>query len=211
MPQDRRTHRRAISSMATDAMPWEPTFLLHGGRIWTGDAANPWAEALAVKDERILAVGSRQEVEELAGPSTLRIANEGIALPGFIDSHVHFMTGGFPLLSVNLRPASSPVDLASRLEAFAKRLAPGEWITGGDWDHETWPGAELPHRRQIDPVTPKNPVFVRRRGAPPRRPCALHRSRAVGSYRLPRHLLVRGSSNLSSLAPRRNAHRSGLR
>jgi len=151
--------------MATHVMPWEPTLLLQGGRIWTGDAANPWAEALAVKDERILAVGSLQEVEELAGPSTLRIANEGIALPGFIDSHVHFMTGGFQLLSVNLRPASSPVDLASRLEAFAKRLAPGEWITGGDWDHETWPGAELPHRRQIDPVTPKNPVFVRRRDA----------------------------------------------
>ena len=153
----------SLSSTPSTPAPQEATLILQGGRIWTGDPANPWAEALAVKDDRILAVGSREEVDAFAGDATRRIEmNGGLALPGFIDSHVHFMSGGFQLLSVDLRSARSPVELATRLEEFAGRIDPGEWITGGDWDHEAWPGAELPTRAQIDAATPENPVFVQR-------------------------------------------------
>src|SRR4051812_6826510 len=82
--------------------------------------------------------------------------------PGFMDGHLHFTDGGFQLASVDLRPANSPEEFIARLKAFASERRPGEWILGGDWDHERWPDAPLPRREWIDSVTPHNPVFVYR-------------------------------------------------
>ena len=81
--------------------------------------------------------------------------------PGFIDSHVHFITGGMNLASVQLRDAKSPAEFISRIKAFAATVKPGTWITGGDWDHQNW-GGELPQRTWIDSVTPNNPVWLNR-------------------------------------------------
>src|SRR5690606_30006187 len=69
--------------------------------------------------------------------------------------------GGFQLASVDLRDAATPAEFARRIKEHAATLEPGEWITGGDWDHELW-GGELPRRQWIDSVTPDNPVFVQR-------------------------------------------------
>jgi predicted amidohydrolase YtcJ len=82
--------------------------------------------------------------------------------PGLMDGHVHFSSGGFQLASVDLRSSASPAEFIQRLKDYAARLKPGEWITGGDWDHERWTGAPLPRRDWIDSVTPDNPVFVNR-------------------------------------------------
>ena len=82
-------------------------------------------------------------------------------VPGFIDSHVHFLDGGFKLASVQLRDADSPEEFARRIGAFAETVPPGTWITGGDWDHQLW-GGELPHRGMIDELTPEHPVWVNR-------------------------------------------------
>ena len=79
-----------------------------------------------------------------------------------MDDHVHLFSGGFQLASVDLRDAASPEEFTRRLKAFAATQRPGEWIIGGDWDHEKWPGAPLPDRAWIDSVTPNNPVFVNR-------------------------------------------------
>ena len=73
------------------------------------------------------------------------MAAGAMLLPGFIDSHVHFLDGGFALASVQLRDAATPDEFASRIGAYAQTLAPGEWITNGDWDHENW-GGELPQK-----------------------------------------------------------------
>jgi predicted amidohydrolase YtcJ len=83
-------------------------------------------------------------------------------MPGFGDGHTHFISGGFQLASVDLRDAATPQEFVRRLGAYAKTLRPGEWILGGDWDHELWAGAPLPRRAWIDSVTPNNPVFVNR-------------------------------------------------
>ncbi len=133
------------------------------GRIWTGDAGRPWADALAVAGDTISAVGDSAEIAKLAGPETRVLANgAAMVAPGFMDGHLHFLSGGFQLANVDLRPASSPQDFIERLAAFTAERKPGEWILGGEWDHESWPGSPLPRRDWIDSVTPNNPVLLYR-------------------------------------------------
>ena len=136
---------------------------LINGRIWTGNSAQPWAEAVAARGERLIAVGANAEIQKLVTNGTRVIDLQGkLALPGFIDDHTHFMDGGFQLLSVNLRDASTQQEFARRIGEQARKLGPNRWITGGNWDHELWPGAPLPTKESIDSVTPRNPVFVSR-------------------------------------------------
>jgi predicted amidohydrolase YtcJ len=133
------------------------------GKVWTGDSAAPLAQAVATRGDTIVAVGDSITVAALMGKGTRVLANpEGLVVPGFMDDHVHFLDGGFQLASVDLRDAESPEEFTRRLQAFAAERQPGEWITGGDWDHERWPGAPLPRREWIDSATPRNPVFISR-------------------------------------------------
>lgn len=136
--------------------------LLTNGRIWTGDQARPWAEALAARGERLIAVGTNEEVKRLADAQTRQLDLQGkLALPGFIDDHTHFIEGGFHLLSVELRDARTPQEFAERIKKHAAKLPKGRWIRGGDWDHEQW-GGELPKKEWIDAFTADYPVFVTR-------------------------------------------------
>jgi predicted amidohydrolase YtcJ len=133
------------------------------GRVWTGDSAKPWAEAVAARRDTIVAVGDSTTVAALVDSATRVISNgKALVTPGFMDGHLHFTDGGFQLASVDLRPANSPEEFVTRLKDFAVERKPGEWILGGDWDHERWAGAPLPRREWIDSVTPNNPVFVNR-------------------------------------------------
>jgi len=133
------------------------------GRVWTGDSAQPWVGAIAVVGDTIAAIGDSAEIAARVGERTRVLsAGSGMVTPGMMDGHLHFVDGGFQLASVDLRPAESPADFISRLGAFAAEKKPGEWIVGGDWDHERWPGSPLPRREWIDSVTPRNPVFVQR-------------------------------------------------
>jgi predicted amidohydrolase YtcJ len=132
------------------------------GKIWTVDKARPSAEALAVLNGRILAVGSSSEIGKFAGPGTRNVDLKGKrVLPGFIDNHTHFMSGGFQLQSVDLRYAKNEAEFAALIKARGEKY-PGRWITGGDWDHDNWPGGNLPTKELIDRYTPQTPVFVNR-------------------------------------------------
>lgn len=137
------------------------TLALVNGRVWTGNAAQSEAEAIAIAGERIAAVGTTAEIRELAGTAETIDLGGRFVVPGFIDSHVHFLDGGFRLSSVQLRDARTREDFAARIEAFAATVPAGTWITGGDWDHTLW-GGELPRRDWIDAVTPDHPVWVNR-------------------------------------------------
>jgi len=136
--------------------------ILHNAVIWTADPDRPEASAMAVKDGKIVEVGNNEAVLKWQGDSTEMIdAGENFITPGFIDCHVHFLTGGFNLASVQLRDAKTPEEFAQRIIDFAQTVEKGTWILGGDWDHENW-GGELPHREWIDEGTPDHPVMVRR-------------------------------------------------
>lgn len=132
------------------------------GAIWTVDKSMPNAEAVAVQGGRIVAVGSNEEIGKLAGAKTKRVDLHGKRmLPGFIDDHTHFMSGGFQLQSVDLRYAKSEQEFAALIKTRAEKN-PGRWITGGDWDHDNWPGGNLPTKELIDRFTQQTPVFVNR-------------------------------------------------
>ncbi|HEX9564999.1 MAG TPA: amidohydrolase [Gemmatimonadaceae bacterium] len=130
-------------------------------RVWTGDSTRPWADAVAVSGDTILAVGSSAEIRKLGRAGRTVDAHGGMVTPGFIDSHVHFIDGGFRLSSVQLRDAGTPEEFTRRIREFAATIPAGTWITGGDWDHEQW-GGRLPERSWIDSVTPDHPVWVNR-------------------------------------------------
>jgi predicted amidohydrolase YtcJ len=131
--------------------------------IWTVDAAHPSVQAVAVLGERIVAVGSAADVDAWRGPKTRMIDAQGkLLLPGFDDAHVHFVTGGLQLDSVQLNDATSAEEFKRRIAERAKATPKGEWIEGGDWDETKWTPAQLPAHQLIDDVTPENPVFLNR-------------------------------------------------
>ncbi|HZE72090.1 MAG TPA: amidohydrolase [Pyrinomonadaceae bacterium] len=141
----------------------EADLIIVNANIHTMEPSQPLAQAVAILGNRIVAVGSDKDIMKLSGPRTRTIdARKQLILPGFNDAHVHFLSGGFQLSSVNLRDADSPQEFAERIRKFSARQPKGRWITGGDWDHERWPDAKLPTRELIDPYTPSTPVFVNR-------------------------------------------------
>jgi len=153
-----------LAMAASGAAParGEADLVLAGGRVWAGRGL-AGGSAIAVADGRVLSVGSDTEVRALAGPRTRVVElRGGLVVPGFNDAHVHFLSGGFGLLSVDLRDARDEAEFARRIGDHAKTLPPGDWILNGNWDHERWPSQALPTRKLIDAVTPAHPVFVNR-------------------------------------------------
>ncbi len=153
-----------LSASAPQVTEHAVTLAIVNARVWTANPRQPWATAIAVAGDRIVAVGSSAEIAKLARASTsARVidAKGGFVTPGLIDSHVHFIEGGYRLSSVQLRDAKTPEEFVARIRAYAATVSPGTWITGGDWDHTHW-GGELPTKAWIDSVTPNNPVWVSR-------------------------------------------------
>ena len=133
------------------------------GKILTVDAAQPWAQAAAIRDGKFVAVGKDDEIKKLIGKETEVIDLQGrLALPGFNDAHLHFTNGGLYLLGIDLRPARDEKEFARVLKDYIYKVPKGEWVTGGNWDHENWPSKKHPRKEMIDPFTPDHPVLVSR-------------------------------------------------
>lgn len=151
-----------LLACALHAQPAATLVLIHG-KVWTGIASSPEAEAVACLGSRIVAVGDDAAVRKWIGPDTKVIDLRGRRLvPGFNDAHVHFFSGGQNLSSVQLRDARTEAEFRARIAAFASKLPAGRWITGGEWDHENWTPARLPTRQLVDPVTGDHPLLVSR-------------------------------------------------
>ena len=153
--------RPAAESASPSAASRRPTAAVVNAKVWTGEPSRPWAEALAITGDRISIVGTSDEVRRGAEGADVIDAGGRLVVPGFIDTHVHFVDGGFRLASVQLRDAKTRDEFVNRIKAFAATVPAGTWITGGDWDHSLW-GGELPTREWIDAATPKNPVWINR-------------------------------------------------
>ncbi len=151
----------SLSAAGRSQSAQSPNLVLINGKVWTGDPARPSAEAIAVAGARIVAVGTNADIQQLGAGANVIDLRGAFVVPGFIDSHVHFLDGGFRLASVQLRDAATRDEFIARIKAFAATVPAGTWITGGDWDHTLW-GGELPRRDWIDAVTPNHPVWVNR-------------------------------------------------
>lgn len=138
-----------------------PDRVFVNARVWTGDAARPDAQALAVSGDRILAVGTTLEIRALAGPGTAVIDLAGRrVVPGFQDSHLHFP--GPPVDSVRLDGLATLDALQERLRQFAKTHPDLPWITGGGWGYSAFPNQTV-HKRYLDAVVSDRPVYLRER------------------------------------------------
>jgi predicted amidohydrolase YtcJ len=151
-----------LTPACANAQSQASLILIHG-KIWTENPKQPEAEAVAISNNRIMAVGDTPAVLKLSGPHTKIVELHGRrVVPGFNDAHVHFYMGGDGLTSVQLHEASSPEEFRKAIAAFARNLPQGEWIRNGNWDHERWSPVSLPTHDLIDDVTPNHPVFVNR-------------------------------------------------
>ncbi len=139
------------------------TYYTHG-RIYTNDPEHPWAEAMAISEGKITCIGKTDHVlldcgGGQEGVETINLKGQFL-MPGFNDAHVHLGGAGADELAVPLTGVPSVEEMQKRLAAAVAQRKPGEWITGGGWDHTTWPEKKFPNRQQLDAIAPKNPVIL---------------------------------------------------
>jgi len=157
-----------VAAQNLPSPPKADVVFLHGN-IYTGLAdtssfhADARAEALAVRDGRVAAVGTDDEIEKLKGPATAIVDLAGhFAMPGFNDAHVHLANAGFRRLTVELGGVKTLAEFRDRIREHVLAAGPGEWIVGGGWDQTLWTVHELPTRLDIDAVSADHPVFLER-------------------------------------------------
>jgi len=149
-------------------LPRADSIFLHGN-IYTGVTGSSSfheverVQAIAIKGDRILAVGKDEEIEKYKGPSTIVVDLKGhFVVPGFNDAHMHLTDAGFKRLTVDLTGVRSEQEFRDRVRKRLETAEPGEWITGSGWDETLWPTKELPTRWDIDEVTSDHPVYLER-------------------------------------------------
>ncbi len=148
-----------LTVSAQSASP--PDAVLLHGKIYTVNARQPWAEALAIRGGKIVAVGTDAEIEKLQGASTFVIDAEGrLLLPGFTDCHIHFLDGSFSLGRVNLEGAKDVAEIQQRLREYDKSHPGTGWILGRGWNYAMFGAETLPHKKYLDQVFPERPVFL---------------------------------------------------
>jgi predicted amidohydrolase YtcJ len=151
----------AFLAACSGAPPAPPADLvLVGGRVYTVEADRPWAEAVAVRGDRIVKVGTEAEVRALKGPNTREYDVTGsVVLPGLNDSHTHFLDGSLGLDQVDLTGATTLPAIQERVRRYAAENPDEPWILGTGWLYSTFPG-RFPHRRELDLAEAGRPVFL---------------------------------------------------
>ena len=136
--------------------------IYYNGVIWTGEYDMPSATAIVLNQEKFIFVGADADAIAMASDQTEMIDLKGnFVTPGFIDNHVHFISGGLQLSRVNLNDVSSKKEFQEKIVEFHRKLPENSWILGGNWDHELW-GGIYPDKSWIDEVVSDRPVFLDR-------------------------------------------------
>ena len=153
----------ALAHRASSQDSTRADLIVTGGRIYTADAAHPLVEAIAVRGQRLMFVGSRSEAMTLAGSATHVVDVHGATvIPGMTDAHAHLIDVGFNLERVDLRGVSSYEEVVSRVAARARSARPGSWIYGWGWDQNRWPGGHFPTHEALDQASGDHPVVLDR-------------------------------------------------
>src|SRR5947209_5035416 len=135
--------------------------IILNARIYTVNPQQPSAEALAISGEKILAVGTKNEIEKYRGSSTRIIDAQGhLVLPGFVDCHIHFMDGSMGLTRVDLNDAKTVAEIQKRVKEYAESHLQEPWITGMGWTYPTFGPSALPDKKILDDVVPTRPVYL---------------------------------------------------
>lgn len=133
------------------------------GKIFTGADSQPFVEALAISGEKILATGTYKEIKKYTGEKTRIIdLKEGLAIPGLIDAHTHFSSGGRSLIELSFRGVDSVEKIQQMISEKIRELPPGTPIFGREYDHTLFPNQAWPTREDLDKASPDNPVVIRR-------------------------------------------------
>ncbi len=134
--------------------------LIHA-RIYTVNPRQPWAEAVAIREGKILAIGTDQEVANYRGASTKVVDAKGrLVLPGFTDCHVHFMDGSFSLQYVNVEEAKTVAEIQEQIKAYAAAHPNDPWVLGRGWSYPIFAPSGLPDKKQLDVIIPDRPAYI---------------------------------------------------
>jgi hypothetical protein len=134
--------------------------ILHA-KVYTVNAKQPWAQAIAIRHGKIIAVGSDEELAHFRATGTKIIDAGGkLVLPGFTDSHIHFLDGSLSLSHVNLEGARDASDIQTRLRDYAAKHPGQGWILGRGWNYSMFGSETLPHKKYLDELFPDRPVFL---------------------------------------------------
>jgi predicted amidohydrolase YtcJ len=156
------THPETLLAQTREPSLHKTTYYLHG-RIYTNDPKQPWAAAMAVRDEKILCVGTITQIMlECGGAEGEDVVqlNDRFVMPGFNDAHVHVGGAARDKLNLALNGAASMAEIQKLVKEAAATHKPGEWILGSGWDQTRWADQKFPGRLQLDEAAPQNPVYL---------------------------------------------------
>jgi len=135
--------------------------VITNARVYTVNSRQPWAEGIAIRGAKVLAVGNAKDLLAYRGPTTRVLdAQQHLVLPGFIDSHIHFYEGSVSLARVQLDDAKTPAEIQRRLKAYAQAHPEAEWILGRGWKYPLFGPTALPDKKYLDDVVGDRPVFL---------------------------------------------------
>src|ERR1700730_3859976 len=148
------------AALASGPIPTADT-IIASGKVYTGDSTQPWAQALAIRDGKIIAVGDEQTIFKLRSAATQVIEAGGhLVLSGFVDCHIHFLDGSLSLGRVNLEGAKDAADIQQRLRDYAAKHPGKDWVLGRGWNYAMFGPEALPHKKYLDEAFPDRPVFL---------------------------------------------------
>ncbi len=157
-----------MHALATIALPvllsmQDPDLIVSAREIWTGDSGQPRATAIAVRDGKIVAVGSIEAIQKLRTANTRLLDFPGdLVTPGLVDAHGHILSLGNSFAEIDVRGAKSPQEVAQRISRWSQEHPGDSWILGRNWDQSLWPGMEFPTAEILDAVVPDRPVWLTR-------------------------------------------------
>ena len=143
----------------------EADLVLRGGRVLTLVPEQPEVEAVAIRGNRVLAVGTESELKAYLGPQTEVIDAQGLTVvPGLTDTHLHLLHYGFALNQVDLGGVRSVGELRRRVADFVaqRKIKPGRWVLGRGWDQNLLAEGRLPRKEDLDGIAPENPMLLSR-------------------------------------------------